>query len=76
MSGKSFSEYALEYSEDKASAIKGGSLGWITEKLVVTKFRQVMVNTEVGDVSEPFNTRFDGISSSWRRKNEECYKCY
>tara|TARA_A100001035_G_C27772920_1_gene497343 strand:+ start:524 stop:1744 length:1221 start_codon:yes stop_codon:yes gene_type:complete len=59
MSGKkSFSEYALEYSEDKASAIKGGSLGWITEKLVVTKFRQVMVNTEVGDVSEPFNTRF------------------
>ena len=43
MSGKSFSEYALEYSEDKASAIKGGSLGWITEKLVVTKFRQVMI---------------------------------
>ena len=58
MSGKSFSEYALEYSEDKASAIKGGSLGWITEKLVVAKFRQVMINTEVGDVSEPFNTRF------------------
>ena len=33
-------------------------MGWITEKLVVTKFRQVMINTEVGDVSEPFNTRF------------------
>ena len=58
MSGKSFSEYALEYSEDKASAIKGGSLGWITEKLVVAKFRQIMINTEVGDVSEPFKTRF------------------
>ena len=40
MSGKSFSEYALEYSEDKASTIKGGSLGWITEKLVVTKFNK------------------------------------
>ena len=43
---------------DKASAIKGGTLGWITKELVVENFRKVMINTKVGEVSEPFNTRF------------------
>ena len=57
-SGESFSEYAEEFSKDKASAIKGGSLGWITKELVVENFRKVMINTEVGGVSEPFNTKF------------------
>ncbi len=56
--GESFSKYAEEFSMDKASAIKGGSLGWITKELVVDNFREVMINAEVGEVSEPFNTRF------------------
>ncbi len=56
--GESFSKYAEEFSMDKASAIKGGSLGWITKELVVENFRKVMINAEVGEVSEPFNTRF------------------
>ena len=56
--GESFSKYAEEFSKDKASAIKGGSLGWITKELVVENFRKVMINTEVGGVSEPFKTKF------------------
>ena len=56
--GESFSSYAEEFSKDKASAIKGGSLGWITKELVVENFRKVMINTEVGRVSEPFRTKF------------------
>ena len=56
--GEPFSMYAEEFSMDKASAIKGGTLGWITKELVVDKFRKVMMNTKVGGVSEPFNTRF------------------
>ena len=56
--GESFSEYAEEFSKDKASAIKGGSLGWITKELVVENFRKVMINTGVGGVSEPFQTKF------------------
>ena len=56
--GEPFSMYAEEFSLDKASAIKGGTLGWITKELVVDKFRNVMMNTKVGGVSEPFNTRF------------------
>ena len=56
--GESFSKYAEEFSKDKTSAIKGGSLGWITKELVVENFRKVMINMEVGEVSEPFSTRF------------------
>ena len=56
--GEPFSMYAEEFSMDKASAIKGGTLGWITKELVVDEFRKVMMNTKVGGVSEPFNTRF------------------
>ena len=56
--GESFSRYAEEFSIDKASAIKGGTLGWITKELVVERFRKVMINTEVGGVSEPFRTKF------------------
>lgn len=56
--GESFSKYAEELSKDRASAIKGGSLGWITKELVVENFRKVMINTEVGGVSEPFRTKF------------------
>ena len=56
--GESFSKYAEEFSKDRTSAIKGGSLGWITKELVVENFRKVMINTEVGEVSEPFQTKF------------------
>ena len=56
--GESFSKYAEELSEDNASAIEGGTLGWITKELVVENFRKVMINMEVGEVSEPFSTRF------------------
>ena len=56
--GESFSDYAEEFSMDKTSAIKGGTLGWITKELVVENFRKVMLDTKVGQVSEPFNTRF------------------
>ena len=58
MSGEDFSKYAGELSQDKASALKGGSLGWITKELVVNNFRNVMLNTPVKGVSEPFKTRF------------------
>ncbi len=58
INGENFSKYATELSQDKASAFKGGSLGWITKELVVNNFRKVMLNTPVKDVSEPFKTKF------------------
>jgi peptidyl-prolyl cis-trans isomerase SurA len=53
-----FSNYAKKYSLDTASAIKGGSLGWIEKKLVVPEFGSVMSNLEVGEISEPFKTQY------------------
>jgi peptidyl-prolyl cis-trans isomerase SurA len=53
-----FSDHAQKHSLDKASAIKGGSLGWINKKLVVPEFGRVMSDTNVGGISEPFKTQF------------------
>lgn len=53
-----FSSYAKKYSLDTASAIKGGSLGWIEKRLVVPEFGSVMSNLEVGEISEPFKTQY------------------
>ncbi len=58
LDGNDFSDYAKKYSLDKTSAIKGGSLGWITEELVVDNFRRVLVNTPIGKISEPFKTQY------------------
>ena len=53
-----FSDHAQKYSLDKVSAIKGGSIGWINKNSVVPEFSRVMSNINVGDISEPFKTRF------------------
>ena len=53
-----FSDYAQKHSLDKASAIKGGSLGWINKKQVVPEFGRVLSNINVGGISEPFKTQF------------------
>jgi peptidyl-prolyl cis-trans isomerase SurA len=53
-----FSEHARKHSLDTASAVKGGSLGWIKKQLVVPEFRNIMVNMNIGEISEPFKTQF------------------
>ena len=58
MEQNNFSEYAQRYSADKASAINGGSLGWIEKQLVLPEFRNIMVNINIGDISEPFKTQY------------------
>ena len=58
MEQNNFSEYAQRYSADKASSINGGSLGWIEKQLVVPEFRNIMVNINIGDISEPFKTQY------------------
>ena len=53
-----FGEFAKRYSKDKASAVNGGSLGWIEKQLVVPEFRNIMVNINIGEISEPFKTQY------------------
>jgi peptidyl-prolyl cis-trans isomerase SurA len=56
--GEDFAQIAKAYSEDIGSASKGGSLGWVTEDVLVPEFAQVMNESEINKISEPFASPF------------------
>lgn len=56
--GESFDDLAKAYSEDLASASKGGNLGWVTDEVLVPEFVTTMNETEKGRISEPFASPF------------------
>lgn len=58
LDGESFAELAREYSEDIGSMLQGGDLGWTMPGQMVPAFDQTMDNTEVGEISEPFQSQF------------------
>jgi peptidyl-prolyl cis-trans isomerase SurA len=56
--GGDFAELAKEYSEDPGSALNGGTLGWSAPDQFVPEFAEVMASTEIGQISEPFQSEF------------------
>jgi len=56
--GDDFDTLARSNSADKASAIKGGDLDWVSPGNMVPSFEEKMNSTAVGQTSEPFKTRF------------------
>lgn len=56
--GQPFAELAKQYSDDPASGSQGGDLGWVQSGQMVPEFEQVMNDTKVGQISEPFQSRF------------------
>lgn len=56
--GEDFGELAKLMSDDPGSANSGGELGWRGPGTFVPEFEQIAQNAEVGEVSEPFQTRF------------------
>ena len=56
--GEDFAALAREYSEDPASALNGGELGWSTPDQFVPQFAEVMVAADIGAVSAPFESEF------------------
>lgn len=58
LTGEDFEATAKEFSEDPASALAGGELGWSTPDQFVGQFGTIMDATENGDISEPFLTQF------------------
>ena len=56
--GADFAELAKEHSEDPASALNGGDLGWATAEQFVGQFGQTMDATAIGEISAPFQTQF------------------
>jgi len=58
IAGESFEDLAKEYSEDISNSLKGGDLDWVLPGQMVPPFEAMMKATEVGQVSEPVETRF------------------
>jgi peptidyl-prolyl cis-trans isomerase SurA len=54
--GRAFDEVAKLYSDDPGSALSGGDLGWSRTGLFVPEFDAVVSNSEIGDLSEVFET--------------------
>lgn len=56
--GQPFENLARRYSDDPGSGSQGGNLDWAQEGQMVPEFEQVMSRTPVGEISEPFESRF------------------
>lgn len=58
LNGDDFDTLARANSDDKASAIKGGDLGWSTPGNLVPAFEEQMDLLQIDAVSPPFKTQF------------------
>lgn len=62
LEGEDFAELAKEHSEDPGSALAGGDMGWLdpsrTDRPLDPTFATVMITTEVGEISEVFESEF------------------
>ena len=56
--GEDFGELAKLMSDDPGSASSGGEMDWSGPGTFVPEFEEVIKNTEIGGISEPFRTRF------------------
>ncbi|MEM9621782.1 MAG: peptidylprolyl isomerase [Pseudomonadota bacterium] len=56
--GGDFAALAEEHSEDPASALNGGDLGWATPEQFVGQFGEIMQATAINGISDPFLTQF------------------
>jgi peptidyl-prolyl cis-trans isomerase SurA len=58
IAGADFAELAKSHSEDRASAVNGGDLGWVSPGQMVPQFENAMNSLKPGEVSEPFQSQF------------------
>ena len=56
--GDDFASLARAHSDDKGSALKGGSLGWVGPGDLVKPFEEAMGKLKVNEISEPVQTQF------------------
>lgn len=58
LAGEDFAELAREFSDDRQSAIQGGSLGWFGPGAMVEPFEKAAFASAVGRITTPVETRF------------------
>jgi len=71
--GEDIGELARAHSDDRGTAIQGGDLGWVSPGDTVPNFERMMDSLDVGEVSEPFETRFGWhiLQVSERREHDD-----
>jgi len=57
-SGDDFATLARAHSDDKGSAIKGGSLDWVESGALVKPFEEAMSKLKINEISDPIQTQF------------------
>ena len=58
LAGEDFASIAEEFSEDPGSGSNGGNLEWLPKGATVGEFENVMLNSEVNEVSEVFESQY------------------
>ncbi len=58
INGEDFATMAKAYSEDTASAAKGGDLGWFKEGTMVPEFEAALKTLQPGEISDVVRTNF------------------
>ncbi|MEI6065771.1 MAG: peptidylprolyl isomerase [Methylococcaceae bacterium] len=56
--GDDFASLARAHSDDKGSALKGGSLDWVSPGDLVKPFEEAMTKLDINQISEPIQTQF------------------
>jgi peptidyl-prolyl cis-trans isomerase SurA len=56
--GDDFATLARAHSDDKGSALKGGSLDWVGPDDLVKPFQEAMEKLAINDISDPVQTQF------------------
>lgn len=56
--GEDFASLARSFSEDPGSALNGGDLNWVEPAALVPEFREVMSQSPIGRLSQPFRSPF------------------
>jgi len=58
LGGDDFAALAKASSDDRASAVQGGDLGWVSPEQMVPEFQDQMDKLGPGEISQPFRSRF------------------
>ena len=58
LNGEDFASLADEFSEDPGSAKLGGDLGWLGLGVLASEFEITMLETNIGEISDVFQTEF------------------